>query len=69
MKTLVMIITRALTPSPREIIVESAFQKLKKRFIIALILATFNLERQIVLKTDALDYAINICISQPNNKG
>jgi hypothetical protein len=34
----------------------------------AFILATFDLERQIVLKIDALNYVIRICINQYNNK-
>ena len=32
-----------------------AFEKLKKKFILAPILASFNPERKIVFKTDALD--------------
>jgi len=36
---------------------------LKKKFIKALILATYNLEQDIVLKTNALDKAIKRYIS------
>ena len=48
---------------------ESAFQALKKKFTSAPILATFDPERQIVLETDASDYAIGMCISQPDPEG
>jgi hypothetical protein len=37
---------------------------LKRRFSEAPILAIFNPEKHIVLKTDASDYAIEACISQ-----
>ena len=40
---------------------------LKKKFIKALILATYNLEQDIVLKTNALDKAIKRYISQKSN--
>jgi transposase InsO family protein len=48
---------------------ESSFQELKGKFTTAPILATFDPERQIVLETDASDYAISMCISQPDNEG
>ncbi|ERF69956.1 hypothetical protein EPUS_08767 [Endocarpon pusillum Z07020] len=48
---------------------ESSFQELKRRFTSAPILATFDPERQIVLETDASDYAIGMCISQPDDEG
>jgi len=48
---------------------ESSFQELKKRFTSAPILATFDPERRIVLETDASDYAIGMCISQPDDEG
>jgi RNase H-like domain found in reverse transcriptase len=48
---------------------ESAFQELKKKFTIALILATFDPERQIILEIDASDYVIDMCISQPDPEG
>ena len=43
-----------------------AFEKLKKKFILALILASFDLERKIILKTDASDQALGSCLSQPD---
>jgi hypothetical protein len=43
-------------------------KELKQRFSLALILATFDSKRQIVLKTDVFNYAIEIYISQPNSK-
>jgi hypothetical protein len=52
-----------------EIVAKSTFQELKKKFILALILATFDLERQIMLKIDILDYIISIYISQSNKEG
>jgi hypothetical protein len=42
---------------------KTAFKKLKRRFSEAPILAIFDLEEHIVLKIDASDYAIGICIS------
>jgi hypothetical protein len=39
-----------------------AFEELKKRFLKILILAIFNPELPIVLKTDVSDYAIGACI-------
>jgi hypothetical protein len=42
---------------------EIAFKELKRRFLEAPILAIFNLEEHIVLKTDASDYAIGVCIN------
>ena len=41
-----------------------AFEKLKKKFILAPILASFNLERKIILKTNASDQALGSCLSQ-----
>ena len=46
-----------------------AFEKLKKKFILALILASFDLERKIILKTDASDQALGSCLSQPDAEG
>jgi hypothetical protein len=45
---------------------KTAFKELKRRFSETPILAIFNLEEHIVLKTDTSDYAIGICINQPN---
>ena len=41
-----------------------AFEKLKKKFISAPILASFDPERKIILKTDASDQALGSCLSQ-----
>jgi hypothetical protein len=43
-----------------------AFKELKLRFIKALLLILFDLEKQIKLKTNALDLALKAIISQPN---
>ena len=43
-----------------------AFEKLKKKFILAPILASFDPERKIILKTDALNQALGSCLSQPD---
>jgi RNase H-like domain found in reverse transcriptase/Reverse transcriptase (RNA-dependent DNA polymerase)/Integrase zinc binding domain/Chromo (CHRromatin Organisation MOdifier) domain/Aspartyl protease len=48
---------------------QNAFEDLKKKFISAPILATFDPERQIILETDASDLAIGMCISQPDDEG
>jgi hypothetical protein len=42
---------------------------LKRKFTEALILATYNLEKDTVLKTDALDSAISRCLSQKGKDG
>src|SRR5271154_7105841 len=47
----------------------TAFHLLKRRFTTAPILATFDPEKHIVLETDASDFAIGMCISQPDEKG
>ena len=39
------------------------FEELKKAFIIAPILQTFDLEKHIIIKIDISDYAIRACIS------
>ena len=43
-----------------------AFEKLKKKFTLALILASFDPERKIILETDASDQALGSCLSQPD---
>ena len=45
-----------------------AFEKLKKKFTLAPILASFDLEKKIILKTDASDQALGSCLSQPDAK-
>ena len=42
---------------------------MKKRFTSQSILVSFNLKKPITLETDALDRAIEACISQPDDKG
>jgi hypothetical protein len=42
---------------------EIAFKELKRRFLKAPILAIFDLEKYIILKINASDYAIGACIS------
>ena len=42
------------------------FEKLKKKFILAPILASFNPEKKIILETNASDQALGSCLSQPN---
>ena len=41
-----------------------AFEKLKKKFILARILASFDPKRKIILKTNASDQALRSCLSQ-----
>ncbi|KFY06363.1 hypothetical protein V491_08680, partial [Pseudogymnoascus sp. VKM F-3775] len=48
---------------------EDAFQELKAKFTEAPILVTFDPMRKIVLETDASDFAIGACLSQPDDKG
>jgi RNase H-like domain found in reverse transcriptase len=42
---------------------QKAFNNLKKRFIKALILIIYNLKEDFILKMDALNKAINKCLS------
>src|SRR5947209_4058503 len=44
----------------------AAFNRLKKLFTTALILVIFDPEREIVIETDALRFAIIVVLSQPN---
>jgi RNase H-like domain found in reverse transcriptase/Reverse transcriptase (RNA-dependent DNA polymerase)/Integrase zinc binding domain/Chromo (CHRromatin Organisation MOdifier) domain len=46
-----------------------AFDELKRRFTTAPILALFNPETEIVVETDASDYAIGACLSQKDTDG
>ena len=48
---------------------KEAFEKLKKKFILASILASFNPEKKIILKTDASDQALGSCLSQSDAEG
>ena len=45
---------------------KEAFEKLKKNFILAPILASFDPEKKIILKIDASDQALGSCLSQPD---
>ena len=47
---------------------EEAFEKLKAKFILALILASFDLGKKIILKTDTSDQVLGLCLSQPDAK-
>ena len=42
---------------------EEAFEKLKNKFTSALILASFDLEKKIILETNASDQALGSCLS------
>ena len=46
-----------------------AFEKFKKKFISAPILASFDPERKIILETNASDQALGSCLSQPDAEG
>ena len=48
---------------------EATLNKLKELFIIAPILTTYDWGKHIILETNALDYAIGVCISQPDDVG
>ena len=43
---------------------EEAFEKLKKSFIEAPVMVTFDLARKIVLETDSSNFAIGACLGQ-----
>ena len=43
-----------------------AFEKLKKKFTSAPILASFDAERKIILKTNTSNQALGLCLSQPD---
>ncbi|KAM0713385.1 hypothetical protein Q7P37_010347 [Cladosporium fusiforme] len=47
---------------------EVAFQELKTRFSTRPILMIYNLTKSVTVETDASDYAIGACLSQPNEK-
>ena len=42
---------------------KEAFKELKRRLTTALILAIYNPEKEIILETNALDYAIGACLT------
>jgi hypothetical protein len=50
-------------------IAETALNKLKELFTTVPILTIYDWRRHIILETDALDYTIRACISQPNDVG
>ena len=45
---------------------QDAFHKLKKKFILAPILASFDPEKKFILETDASDQALGSCLCQPD---
>ena len=47
---------------------KEAFEKLKKKFTLAPILASFDLERKIILETNASNQAPGSCLSQPDTE-
>jgi len=52
------------TPQAKE-----AFEKLKKSFIEALVIVTFNPNKKIVLETDSSNFATGACLSQLDEQG
>ena len=48
---------------------QEAFDSLKRRFTEALVLATFDPEKRIVVETDASDFAIGACLGQLDEQG
>ena len=48
---------------------EAAFQELNQRFTMASILAHFDTERPVLIKTDASDFAIGAVLSQRDHEG
>ena len=48
---------------------QDALHRLKKKFILAFILESFDSEKKIILETDALDQALGSCFCQPDAKG
>ena len=61
--------TKKDQPFQWTILTEDAFTYLKHRFTTAPILATFNPAVQVILETDASDYAIGACLSQKDKEG
>ena len=62
-------ITKKEQPFHWECEQKETFEKLKKKFILATVLASFDPERKINLKTDASDQALGSCLSQPDAEG
>jgi hypothetical protein len=48
---------------------QEAFNRLKLVFTTKPVLASFDSEKETRVKTDALDYAIGVVLSQPNRQG
>ena len=48
---------------------QTAFKKLIEKFIAQPVLAHFDPEKPITIETDASDYAIGACLTQPDEKG
>ena len=67
--TLLTKMTKKKQPFHWECKQREAFEKLKKKFILAPILASFDLERKIILKTDVSDQSLASCLSQPDAEG
>lgn len=59
-------LTRKDIPFKWEMEQEKSFQELRKRFTTAPILTTFDPEKTITVETDASDYAVGACLSQPD---
>ena len=47
---------------------KEAFEKLKDKFALALILVSFDPEMKIILKTNASNQALGSCVSQPDTE-
>ena len=47
---------------------EKTFKELKDKFTLVFILASFDLEKKIVLKTNTSDQALGSCLSQPDTE-
>ena len=61
-----MTLTKKEQPFKWEKKQQDAFHGLKKKFILAPLLASFDPEKKIILKTDALDQALGLCLCQPD---
>jgi len=48
---------------------QAAFKRLKQKFCKKPVLKIYNSEKPAILETDASDYAIGACLSQPDKKG
>ena len=45
---------------------EKAFEKIKNKFILAFILASFDLKKKIILKTNTSNQVLGSCLNQPD---